>query len=196
MSLNKFTFIAFWFSIALAASSAQASLILDFQMSDLTISGNTGTFTRTGLVDNGVAFDATITVTGSSVLNFSGSGLRVRNGGWLGFQTSVTTSGTVIQDGFNRIELSNFNGTRNRAYLSIDNSSATTGDNFRELAGGQSGASFAEVPVFHAIAGAGNNNQFRATSVSFQFTGVTPIPEPSSAVMVATAWLICSRRRR
>lgn len=184
------------------------------------IVGDTFTLTRTGLVADGVGFDATITVVGTpqagvAVLDQGSTGLGVNstgadtnlvdNGEFLTFSMSVFNfvGGTVIFDGFTEVDFNSF-GAGNAGVLSLDNSDLTAGDNFFTTINGAGDVDIsATLPTgFSAIARADgiNSNSFRIDNVSAQFSGtvVAAVPEPSSLAFLGliAGGLVVRRVRR
>jgi hypothetical protein len=165
------------------------------------LTGNTYTRLETGLVADGVTFDATLTVLGfdaagapsdlnlvSTGVGVTGNGSNLVNGGeYLQFTVAISNvdpGAGVVFDGFDQIDFNSFeNG--DEAVLSIDSSAASLGDN-QDVTGTGGGSTdvFAiniagSTPtVFHAISSTGN---FRIDDVRANFTGV---PEPTSFTLL------------
>ena len=171
---------------------------------------NNYTQTLTGLVDNGVSFDATLSVVGSDNLTQTGNsngGLGVAddssdlvsNGEYLGFSLSFTnvSGGTLVFDGFDQAGFLSFQ-SGDAGFLSVDNSAATTGDNFFTTTTGGALETFALVSGFHAIARAdgSGSNSFRIGEVRANFTGAAAVPEPTTSLMFGTALIGLAFRRR
>ena len=197
-------------AFCLLASPAHAGLVETFQIDagNGIISEDTGTFVLTGLVDNGVTFDATLTVTGSGPLDQGGTGLGVvvdssdlvSNGEFLQFTLAFSnvSGGTVNFDGFQEVDFNSF-GSSDSGFLSVDASAATTEDNFFTTSEGGGNVSFELQQTFHAIAGADGpgSNSFRIDDVTASFTGTEAVPEPGTMgllALVAGAGFL--RRRR
>ena len=208
-------FIATILLAAATASPTFAGFIQEFQTDVGAPIGNTFTSTATGLSDNGVTFDATLTVTGSgtaldvisTAIGVVGLGSDLVNDGeFLSFTVAVSnvSGGTVSIDGFTELDF-NFLGTTDTAFLSLDNSSATAADNFFVLTSGADVFDISSVSPasFFAIAGdsttAGVENSFRINDVSASFTGTAAaVPEPSAFALLglAIAGTILVRKRR
>lgn len=191
------------------SSFAQAGLVQTFQIDtgNGMFTGNTFTSTLTGLVADGVTFDATITVVGSGDLNQGTGGLGVEtdssdlvsNGEYLQFSMALSnfSGGTVVFNGFQEVDFNNF-GATDAGFLSVDNSGTTTGDNFFSTTTGAGNVSFANIASFHAIAradGAGSNS-FRIDDVTGEFRGFTAVPEPTSVLMFGSTLLLMVRRKK
>ncbi len=204
---------------------AQADIIELFGMDDGaggSIAGDTYSLTRSGLVADGVTFNATLTVIGTPQAvtasldqNSNGLGIDsagtdsvlVDNGEFLTFSMSVFNfvGGTVVFDGFTGVDFNNF-GTGDVGVFSIDHSAATLGDNFFTTTNGANVVDIsATLPtVFSAIAEADgvNSNSFRIDDVSAQFSGtlVAAVPEPSSlaflGLLAGGFWARRVRQRR
>ena len=124
-----------WISLA---SECRAGLIQTFQADNTTgfsLAGNTYTRTLTGLVADGVTFDATLTIqgfspdftdsnlnAGSSGVGVNGeSGMLVNDGEQVRFTLAVANEigGTVTFDGFTEVDYNNF-GAADSGVLSLD----------------------------------------------------------------------------
>ena len=150
------------------------------------------------MVGNGSLTQTSSSTTGGLGVANDSSNL-VSNGEFLGFSLSFTnvTGGTLVFDGFNQTEFTFFQST-DAGFLSVDNSAATTADNFFTTTTGATVETFALVPTFHAIARAdgSGSNSFRILNVTANFTGSAAVPEPTTFLMFGTALIGFAYRRR
>ena len=182
--------------------AAQADLIQLFSTDDsdvatFSLAGDTYTRSLTGLVADGVSFDAELTVVGSDDVNVLSTGIGVGGdlvdpGESLRFTLAISNfaGGVVAFDGFTEVDFNSF-GNTDFATLSIDDDALTIGDNFfiaSGLAGG--GPDIFDIsgtspPNFTAFPTAGN---FRIDDVSGSFTGTaSAVPEPTSGLLLLAA---------
>ena len=140
--------------------------------------GMTLQVTYSNLVADGVTFDARLTVTGSSTLSQSGSGLGVTDsdlddGESLSFSMFVfnETGGTVTFDGFNRVAFIGYDPVVEIARIQPGN----------EIAGNPG-----NLPLLDTFSVTSESNpstthlsEFTVDSTRGQFTGVASVPEPS-----------------
>lgn len=177
------------------------------------IIGDTYTLTHSGLIADGVTFDATLTVKGSGDLTQNTAGLGVSEGGselvsrgqLLTFSMSVSgeIGGSVSFDGFTELDYNSF-GDTDSGVLSLDMSAATLTDNFFTTTVGVAGAGIVDISptlptVFSAIAASDDLNSFRVDDVTGRFTG-TPgspaVPEPISFIVWSGIAVCCVSRHR
>ncbi len=154
---------------------------------------DTLTVTQTGLNSDGVTFDAILTVTGSSNVNQASTGLGVTGntsllvdtGEYLQFSIAVQneSGGNVVFNGFQDIDFNSFVDP-DTGVLSLDNSIASSGDNFFSTTSGAGNVDISGTSpiLFFAIADSGAANSFRIDDVTASFTGT--IPEASYYAMI------------
>ena len=204
--------------VVVLAPQCSAGLAFTFSTDNtagFSLTGNTYTRTETGLVADGVTFDATLTVLGfdatdaASDLNLASTGVGVTGnssnlvnaGEYLQFSiaiSNVDAGATVVFDGFDQIDFNSFEDGDD-AVLSIDRSAASLGDNqdVTGLAGGSTDIFAISIAgstptIFHAISSTGN---FRIDDVRANFTGV---PEPTSFALVGLLFgpVLMRRKKR
>lgn len=214
MSYTKLCNIAIVFCLlAVPAAGDLISLRLDDTAVVLTmtnVADDTYVSTITGVVVDGVTFDATITALGSAGLEIAASGLgvgntRVNDGEWAQFTTSITNvfGGTVSFDGFQSVDLGFFNSADD----SIGVSSSSTGvpalfDDFASDPGSfVSGGVSQLAPNGIFLVG---QTSMPSTSVSFDsitasFSATAAVPEPGTFAflgLLAGGVLVRRARRR
>ena len=204
-----------------AVPQASGALVQLFDTNDAagyTVSGNTYTRTLTGLVADGVTFNATLTLKGFDnasptpgeadlVVAGNGTGVQsdlsalVSNGERLGFTMAISgeSGGTVAFDGFTSVDTTNF-GSDESGVFSVDILESTTGDNFFTTSSGTGteDISLASPTSFFAIAtytGVAGSNAFKMHNVSGSFTGTVPEPATMSLLAIGGIALIRKRRR-
>ena len=204
-----------------AVPQASGALVQLFDTDDTTgytVSGNTYTRTLTGLVADGVTFNATLTLKGFDnasptpgeadlVVAGNGTGVQsdlsalVSNGERLGFTMAISgeSGGTVAFDGFTEVDYTNF-ASGESGVLSVDILESTTGDNFYTAGGGgdvdisvTSPTSFFAIATFTDVAG---SNGFKMLNVTGSFTGTVPEPATMSLLALGGLGLLLRRRRR
>jgi hypothetical protein len=193
----------------LAATQSDAELVTSFDTTSSgvgTATGSVFTATLSGLVADGVTFDATLTATGSGSTIQNGNnglgvdGTKVDSGELITYSMALSgfVGGTVTFDGFTSLDLANSSGSGNLV-LSLDDSADTIGDNF--FSGGMATGSkpdaidiTATLPtVFSSIAGPDKNDKFRIAGISARFTAV---PEPSTLLTFGFVVSTLTIRRR
>lgn len=197
--MNRILFI-----FVLTASTCFGGLTHDFRL-DLdapaaergNIVGDTFTLTAMQLMEAGITFDATLTITGSSDLGHNNSGLGVdgntiNDGESVRFTLSVSDPGIVF-DGFTLLDFNSFTAP-DRGILSEDAAIGGGDDTILNVPLGD--FSIPGSPTAFSIFGTAGNTttSFQLNRVSASFSAV---PEPSSLMLMSLIGLgaVGSRRR-
>ena len=208
----KLLFSPLVIGLLLVTSSVQAELVQQFGLGSSdsgsqTISGVTFTNTFTGLSDNGVTFDATVTVTGSDTLNQTGTtGLGVESPGdssnllnaneSLIFAISVeNVVGGTLDFGFSSLTLSSLASAGEQGFLSLDNTLDNPGDIVLTDNGAHDVSTLLGSTMNFTLFGF-TDSSFRADSVRVSFVGTQVIPEPMTAATFVLGLGLIARRRR
>ena len=227
MICNLIRLIAFAQLLAICSAKCDAAVIWEYNLKNLGPSGplgNSYSVVKTGLVDGGVSFTATLTVTANAVSGDSIIGYQVAGGtsGGLGvvgtqpggntlngtngaeslrfvMQLSNFVGGNAVFNGFTTVGFSGF-GSGDQGVLSKDNEYFSLGDN-ETITSGITLPSFNPFGSPTAFTMFSHLGQFQIASMEGTFTGtVAVVPEPGGAVFVAFIGFMmpvarCFRRR-
>ena len=204
MICNLIRFILIAQLLAFCSAQCEAAVIWTYDLTNLGSSGSLGnpySLAKTGLVDGGVSFTATLVVTGSGNIEyqqasgqFGGIGVNgnTLNGG-SGFeslrftvQLSNVVGGSVAFNGFSIVGFNGF-GLNDLGILSLDDNFSTVGDNtlLDDFNGTlPSRAIPGNAAAFSIFSNSGEH--FQVSFVTGGFTGTAAaVPEPSAAVAIA-----------
>ncbi len=197
--------------VAHQATSSRAAAVVDFHIDSL--NGETGNpliLDVNGLSDNGVTFDARLTMVGNGNLEVAASGVgvgnsRVNAGETIDFLLSTfnVSGGSVNIDGFLSGILTNAADTIDRATFYRDAGRTTP----YAMLNGTNLISFDEprksTLYLRGETGAGGTTSFGVDSISARFVGIpsraASVPEPGSLALLGSLGLVtaggCRRRR-
>jgi hypothetical protein len=205
MICNLIRLIAIALLLAFCSAQSKAAVIWTYDLTNMGPTrslGNPFSLAKTGLVDGGVSFTASLIVTGSADIGYqlgpglnggigvSGNTLDGNSGAEslrFAIQLSDIVGGTVAFNGFSVVGFNGF-GSTDLGVLSLDNSFATTGDNTTLDSAGSlpSTAVPGSATAFSIFSNSGQH--FQVSFVTGSFTGTAAaVPEPS--VFFAVAFL-------